>query len=137
VDRRTKLIFLCLILAQTAHSTEEYVSRLYEVLAPARFISSLFSQDLALGFLLANAALVLFGLWCWAVPVRSGWPSARGLMWFWSVLEMGNGVGHTFFALSRRGYFPGVATAPLLLFFAGWLAALLLSDPAPPSALRS
>ena len=117
-------MFLCLILAQAAHSVEEYVTRLYAVFAPARFVSSLISNDLALGFLIANAILVAFGLWCWAVPVRSGWPAASGFIWFWTILELGNGLGHTFFSLSRGGYFPGVITAPLLLLFAAWLAIL-------------
>ena len=124
MHRRAKLVFLFLILAQAAHSIEEYVTRLYEVLAPARFVSSLFSDNLAFGFLIVNAAFVAFGLWCWAVPVRSDWNVARGLVWFWTILELGNGVGHLVFAFSRRGYFPGVLTAPLLLFFAGWLLLL-------------
>jgi hypothetical protein len=97
---------------------------LYEVFAPARFVSSLVSNDLALGFLVVNAALVTFGLWCWAVPVRSGWHVARGLVWFWTVLELGNGIGHAALALSRGGYFPGVVTAPLLLLLAVWMAVL-------------
>ena len=80
--------------------------------------------DLALGFLIFNVALVTFGLWCWAIPVRSAWRAARGLVWFWTILELGNGIGHTVMALSRGGYFPGVATAPLLLLFAVWLAIL-------------
>jgi hypothetical protein len=67
-----------------------------------------------------------FGLWCWAVPVPSGWRSARGLMWFWTVLELVNGCTHSAIAVSRGGYFPGVATAPLLLLFAGWLAMIQL-----------
>src|SRR5216683_1879357 len=50
------------ILAQGAHSIEEYVTKLYEVFAPGRFVSSLVSNDLALGFLVVNAALVTFGL---------------------------------------------------------------------------
>ena len=128
VNRRTQLVFLCLMLSQAAHSVEEYVTRLYDVFAPARFVSSLISNDLVLGFLIANAILVAFGLWCWAVPVRSGWPVARGLMWFWTILELGNGLGHTLFALSRGGYFPGVITAPLLLLFAVWLAILQSRD---------
>ena len=53
----------------------------YEVFGPARFVSGLFSSNLAAGFLIANA-------------------------------------------ISRRGYFPGLLTAPLLLIFAVWLAAL-------------
>src|SRR4029077_8510057 len=124
VDHRTQLMFLFLILAQGAHSIEEYVTRLYEVFAPARFVSGLVSKDLALGFLVVNFALVTFGLWCWAVPVRSGWHAARGLVWFWTILELGNGIGHLAIALSRAGYFPGVVTAPLLVVFALWLAIL-------------
>ena len=124
VEHRRQLVFLFLILAQGAHSVEEYVTRLYEVFAPAHFVSSLVSNDLALGFLVANGVLVTFGLWCWAVPVRSGWHAARGLIWFWTILELGNGTGHLALALSRAGYFPGVVTAPLLIVFALWLAIL-------------
>jgi hypothetical protein len=126
VEHRSQVVFLFLILAQGAHSIEEYATRLYEVFAPARFVGGLVSNDLALGFLVVNAALVTFGLWCWAVPVRSGWRAARGLAWFWTLLEIGNGVGHSILALSRGGYFPGVATAPLLLTLAAWLAVLLV-----------
>jgi hypothetical protein len=43
-------VFLFLILTQAAHSIEEYVTRLYQVFAPARFVSSLISNNLALGF---------------------------------------------------------------------------------------
>jgi hypothetical protein len=78
VEHSRQIVFLLLILAQGAHSVEEYVTRLYEVFAPARFVSSLFSNDLAVGFLIFNGALVAFGLWCWAVPVRSGWHAAHG-----------------------------------------------------------
>ena len=63
------MIFAFLIAAQAAHSTEEYVTCLYEV-APARFVSSLVSSNLPMGFLVANVALVGFGLRRWAVPVR-------------------------------------------------------------------
>jgi Protein of unknown function with HXXEE motif len=135
VERRTQVVFLFLILAQGAHSIEEYATRLYEVFPPARFVSSLVSTDLSLGFLVANAALVIFGLWCWAVPVRSGWRAARGIAWFWTLLEIGNGVGHSTLAFSRGGYFPGVATAPLLLVLAGWLAVLLVRQGGRPSFL--
>jgi hypothetical protein len=135
VERRTQVVFLFLILAQGAHSIEEYATRLYEVFPPARFVSSLVSNDLSLGFLVANAALVIFGLWCWAVPVRSGWRAARGIAWFWTLLEIGNGVGHSTLAFSRGGYFPGAATAPLLLVLAGWLAVLLVRQGGRPSFL--
>jgi hypothetical protein len=120
-DKR-QLVFLLLILAQAAHSIEEYVTKLYEVFAPARFVSGLITNNHQLGFLIMNAALVGFGLWCWAVPVRSDWAAARGLMWFWTILELLNGLNHSVLALRQGGYFPGVITAPLLLLFASWLA---------------
>lgn len=137
MERRSQLVFLFLIVAQAAHSVEEYTTKLYAVFAPARLVSSLVSSDLALGFLIANVALVAFGLWCWVVPVRLGWPSGRGFAWFWTILELGNGCGHCIFALQKGGYFPGVITAPLLLIFASWLAVLQIRragrDPAVPS----
>ena len=133
MEHRRQLVFLFLILAQAAHSIEEYLTRLYEVFAPARFVSSLFSNNLALGFLVANVTLITFALWCWAVPVRSGWHAAHGLIWFWTLLELGNGIGHSALALSRGGYFPGVVTAPLLVFFAGWLAVLQTIFSATPA----
>ena len=133
VDGRSQLVFLLLILAQAAHSVEEYTNRLYDVLAPARFISSLVSNDLSLGFLVVNAALIAFGVLCWAFPVRRGWPSARGFAWFWVFLELANGAGHIVLALSQGGYFPGVATAPILLFFAVWLATMLVRQGVAPA----
>jgi hypothetical protein len=124
LERRSQVVFLFLVFAQGAHSIEEYVTRLYQVFAPARFVSSLISNNLALGFLVVNAALVAFGLWCWAVPVRSNWPAAKTFAWFWTILELGNGLGHSGLALRQGSYFPGLITAPLLLLFASWLAVL-------------
>jgi hypothetical protein len=108
-------LFLALILAQAAHSVEEYVFRLYDVLAPARYVSSLFGIDRQFGFVLANSALVLFGLWCWAARVRPGRGAALGLAWFWALLETANGCAHVALAVMAGGYFPGLATAPLLI----------------------
>ena len=136
MERRRRVVFLLLILAQAAHSVEEYVAKLYEIFAPARFVSGIISRDLAQGFVILNTALVAFGFLCWAVPLRSGWKAARGLVWFWTILELGNGIGHTVFALDARGYFPGVLTAPFLLFFAGWLAVLQIRGPERISTAR-
>ena len=119
--RRIRLAFLLLVLAQAAHSAEEYAGRLYEVFPPARFVSALVSGDLPVGFAIVNAALVAFGLWCWAVPIRSSWPAARGIAWFWALLELGNGIGHLALALRNGGYFPGALTAPILLVLAVFL----------------
>ena len=115
-------LFLALILAQAAHSVEEYVFRLYDVLAPARYASSLFGIDRQIGFVVVNSALVLFGLWCWYARVRPGHRSARALAWFWALLEIANGCAHVALAAMAGGYFPGLATAPLPLLLAGGLA---------------
>jgi hypothetical protein len=122
MDARSQFAFLALILAQAAHSVEEYVSRLYDVFAPARFISGLVSDDLATGFVIFNAALVLFGLWCYVARVRAGHRSAAGWAWLWIVIEFGNGIGHPVLALARGAYFPGVITAPVLLALSIYLA---------------
>ncbi len=112
---RSQDLFLGLILSQALHSIEEYCFRLYDMLAPARFISSMVSSDLALGFAIANIVLVLFGLWCYLARVRRTHPSGRSWAWFWTVLEAVNGTNHLILAMSSGGYFPGAATAPLLL----------------------
>ena len=125
---RSRRAFLVLILTQAAHSTEEYVFHLFDVLAPSRFVSSLVSDDLALGFALVNAGLVLFGLWCYAARVRPGHASARAFAWCWTVLDFGNGIGHTALALSQGGYFPGVATAPMLLGMSSYLTVALSAE---------
>lgn len=124
--RRRQLAFALVILAQTAHSIEEYVFRLFDVFAPARWVSSLFSTNLAVGFALANAALVLFGIWCYLARVRPSHPGALGYAWFWTCLELANGVSHLFFTAIRGRYFPGVGTAPLLIASACWLGVTLV-----------
>lgn len=132
MNPRSRSVFLALILAQAAHSVEEYVFRLYDVFAPARFISSLFSDDLATGFAIFNVALVLFGLLCYVASVRPGRPAARALAWLWILIELGNGIGHPAIALARGAYFPGVLTAPVLLALSIYLALRMTRDLAAP-----
>jgi hypothetical protein len=125
MKRSSRRVFLLLVLAQTAHSIEEYTTGLYETLAFAGFVSGLVADDLGVGFAIINSAFIAFGLWCYFVPVRLGWPSARGWAWLWIVVELGNAILHTGLAFSTGGYFPGVLTAPLLFVVAAWLAFLL------------
>ena len=98
---------------------------MWESFPPARFVSGLVSSDLERGFVIANLALVAFGVWCLLWPVRRGWPSAVPLMWAWVAVEIVNGIGHPLWALRQGGYVPGVATAPLLLALALYLASRL------------
>ncbi|HUG52320.1 MAG TPA: HXXEE domain-containing protein [Vicinamibacteria bacterium] len=125
LDHRARLAFAGLIAAQGAHSIEEYATGLYDVFAPARMVSALFGDDLARGFAVANAAVVLLGFWCYVARVRPAHASARAWAWAWSLLELANGTGHLLLALGRGGYFPGAATAPILLALAAYLAARL------------
>jgi hypothetical protein len=111
---RPRLAFL-LVLAQACHSVEEYRFALWLQLRPARLVSEALSVDPARGFLIANTALVLFGLWCWAVPLGRAWPVGRPLARGWAVVESANGLVHILLAALAGGYFPGLVTAPLLL----------------------
>jgi hypothetical protein len=122
---RSRKLFLALILTQVAHSIEEYLFRLYEVLLPARVISGYISSNLAVGFAIANTALIAFAFWCYFARVRSGHPAARSWAWFWTILEAANGIAHLLYVVARGGYFPGAATAPFLLGFASWLGTTL------------
>jgi hypothetical protein len=119
---RFQVAFGAVVLAQAAHSVEEYIGRLWEAFPPARFLSGLISQDLERGFLVINVSLVALGLWCLLWPVRRGWPSATRLAWAWVVMEVINGIGHPLWTLRQGGYTPGVATAPVLLVLAVNLA---------------
>ena len=126
LKRQSQNLFLALILSQAAHSFEEYFFQLYDVLAPARLISSLVSSNLALGFAIVNIVLVSFGLWCYLARVRKRHPSGRNWAWFWTALEAANGAGHLILAAGQGGYFPGIATAPLLLGLSVSLGVTLL-----------
>lgn len=119
---RFQVAFGAVVLAQAAHSVEEYIGRLWEAFPPARFLSGLISQDLERGFLVINVSLVAFGLWCLLWPVRRGWPSAASLAWAWVVVEVINGIGHPLWTLYQGAFTPGVATAPVLLVLAVNLA---------------
>jgi hypothetical protein len=131
MDSRSRQAFLILVLAQAAHSVEEYVFKLYEVFAPARFVASLISDDLRFGFAVGNTVLVAFGLWCYAVRVRPDHPAARAWAWPWVWVEAANGVSHSAIALARGAYFPGVWTAPILLAVSLYLGARLLRTERP------
>jgi hypothetical protein len=115
---RTRALFGCLVLAQAAHSVEEYAGRLWETFPPARFMSGLVSSDPERGFLILNVVLVAFGVWCFLWPVSRGWPGAPHVLAGWATVEAINGIGHPLWALWKGGYTPGVATAPLLLALA-------------------
>ena len=122
----TRSAFLALIIAQAAHSIEEYATRLHEAFGPARFVSGWVTSNPDLGFAVLNIAAVAFGVWCYLARVRPGHPSAAAWMWPWILVELGNGSVHITMVVASGGYFPGAVTAPILLALALFLAAQLL-----------
>lgn len=110
-------LFLGLAISQAAHSVEEFYFRLFDVFVPARYLSGLISENLAFGFTIINSSIVALAFWAYFFRVRPAASSATAWIWAWSILELGNGVGHLIFAVDAGNYFPGVFTAPLLLVF--------------------
>ncbi|HKS54054.1 MAG TPA: HXXEE domain-containing protein [Steroidobacteraceae bacterium] len=119
---RVQYAFGALVLAQALHSTEEVIGRLWETFPPARFVSSLVSNDLASAFLFLNVCIFVFGALCYFGPVRRHWAIATPILWLWIVVEMINGIGHPLWCVLQRGYVAGVITAPILLVLALYLA---------------
>ena len=79
-------------------------------------------------------SLLAFGVLCFLWPVRRGWPVAVALAWLWAVLEIVDGMGHPLWSLREDGYTPGLATAPVLLALAVYLAYQLRRANAPSTA---
>ncbi len=134
---RRQVAFGALVLVQTAHSVEEYLGRLWESFPPARFLTGLVSQDHERAFVALNVVLIGFGFWCFLWPVRRGWPAAVNIAWAWVAVEIINGIGHSLWTLRQGSYTPGVATAPVLLVVAVYLARQLRSTGRPASAAAS
>lgn len=123
---RIQIAFGILVLAQAAHSVEEYVGRLWESFPPARFVSGLVANDREIGFIVINLFIIAFGIWCFLWPLRRQWQSASALVWLWVTVETINGIVHPLWSLYQRGYTPGVATAPVLFVVAFYLLRHLL-----------
>ena len=117
--------FLVLILAQTAHSLEETWFGFYHFLPPFQALAVAPGLDL-LAFAVVNVAIVSFGFWCYLARVRPAAPTARALVWGWTIVELANGVGHPLWALLAGSYIPGTITAPLLLITSAFLATRLM-----------
>jgi len=113
----TNALFLSLAVTKAAHSIEEFYFRLFDVFAPARYVSRLISDDLALGFAVINTLIVVFVFWTYFRRVRPAAGCTTAWMWGWSLLEFGNGNGHFIFAADADAYFPGLFTAPFLVLF--------------------
>ena len=125
MSTKIKSVFLVLVLIQAMHSIEEYIGKLWEVFPPAAFLTALFSKNLETGFLIANIGLFVFGILCWLFPVRGNYSTAKGILWFWIILETINGLGHTVWSIYQQSYTPGLITAPFLFIVALYLTRLI------------
>ncbi len=125
IERKCKLAFLGLVLLQALHSVEEYAFKFYEVFPPARLLDAILPGITRPGFIALNVALVVFGLWCYFRRVGPGATTAHRWAWVWVAIELYNGIAHPVWAAVARGYNPGLATAPLLLAVAAYLAVVL------------
>jgi hypothetical protein len=125
MDGASKRAFLALVLAQAAHSLEEFAFRFYEVFPPARALNELVPGITRPGFVVFNTLLVIWGLWCFFARVRPGARTAVAWAWAWIAIELFNGLAHPTWSALARGYRPGLFTAPLLLGLALFLAVRL------------
>jgi hypothetical protein len=46
---------------------------------------------------------------------------ASVILWFWIILELTNGLGHTIWTVMQKSYTPGIFTAPLLFLVSLYL----------------
>ena len=120
MNQKIKIAFLLLVLVQALHSIEEYYGKLWEVYAPAKFITSLVSRDLEEGFVIINVALFIVGMLIWYAVARDT-SSAIVPVWVLTIMEIINSIGHSVWAIMERDYVPGVATAPVLFILAVYL----------------
>ena len=129
MNKRTRIIFLLIALTQGLHSIEEVFGKLWDIYPPATYLSGLVSPDLKTGFIIINVTLFAVLMLTWLSSFSKSF-SVRGLLWFWTVMETINGIGHSIWAIIEGSYVPGLATAPILLFLAFRLARILLKTPA-------
>lgn len=128
MDRRLRNSFLLLVWVQGIHSVEEYTGRLWEVLAPAAYLTGLVSEDHKTGFLILNSGFLILGLLAWYFVIRKDHPSAPVIVWFWVILELLNGLAHPLLSLYRQSIVPGFFSAFLLLLLSVYMLSLLLKE---------
>jgi hypothetical protein len=117
LNKHIRINFLLIALVQGLHSIEESIGKLWDVYPPATFLSGLVSSDLKMGFIIINVGLFIVLLLTWLATFTKNY-SVLPFLWFWSIMELINGVGHSVWAIIEGSYVPGLATAPILLILA-------------------
>jgi hypothetical protein len=108
-------LFAVLVGLQAAHSTEETVFRLYDLLPYISWADRFGPAGAFALFVVLNTLFVLFGIWCYLARVRPKAPGAGALVTLWVFVETLNGVLHLSWSLLAGRYIPGTGTAPFVL----------------------
>ncbi len=108
------------ILAQAGHFAEELTTALHERLSAAFGL-----PPMSLGlFVSFNVTwLVIWALSAWGLARRHH--VALFPLWFLGIASVANGLLHPLLALNAGGYFPGLATSPLMAVVGALLLARL------------
>jgi hypothetical protein len=133
MQKSVRTNFLLITIAQAFHSTEEYLGKLWEVYPPATFLCRLVSSDPRTGFIIIDVGLIIFLFLIWLISKNV---SVLGLMWFWTIMEIINGLGHLIWAIMESSYEPGLITAPVLLFLSIRMIKLFLRQQDAPLPIK-
>ena len=104
------------VAAQSVHFTEEIATGFHERF-PAAFGLDPLSFSLFVAFNLAWLAIWMASVW--AMARRHS--IALFPLWFLGVAGVVNGIAHPLLALAAGGYFPGLATSPVVGVACGFL----------------
>ena len=107
--------FFRLIILQAIHSAEEFIFKFYERFPPMRRLYGEAPHLARPAFLISNLLLILAGLLCFHLVVRTARKGASTVVWIWVVVESFNVIAHLAWALLIRGYNPGLVTGILLV----------------------
>lgn len=105
-------------ICQALHSIEEYIGRLWDVYPPAKFVTSLISDDNHLGFIIFNIGVFILMMVCWFFVVHKGLKWAGAVIWFWVIMELLNGAMHMAWSISDSKYEPGLIMGIFLVISA-------------------
>lgn len=101
---------------QSVHFAEEAATGFHERLGP---VFGLPGMSFAF-FVAFNLAWI--GIWIASVPgLRSSRTAAFFAAWFLAIAGLLNGVAHPLLAVASDGYFPGLASLPLIAAASVWL----------------
>ncbi len=117
---RAGRLVLVAVAFHVLHAVEEYATGF-----PEKYPELLGLSPLPPGlFWIANGGLVLLWGWC-ALGIARGVRIAFLPVWFFVLAQLANAVAHPILAIVAGGYFPGLATSPVVGIVGLWLGVTL------------